>query len=160
MRTFGIFGTAGLLCAAALGQTLKAPVSEAKVQEPQVFAVQLESPQGKAPTALQWELAIPPVLEVAPADITAGKAAESAGKSVSCAAKPGKTSTAEPLRFACILAGGVKPIDNGVVASVRYRVRTATDGAPIRVGIENILAVFLDLREFKLPNIDAVIRVR
>jgi len=148
------------LCAAAAGQTLKVPVSEAKVHGTGILVLNLESPQGKEPAALQWDLAVPPVVAIEPADIALGTAAEAAEKSVNCAVKSGKPSESGPVRYTCILAGGVHSISNGTIASVRYRVREATEGAPIRVGIENILAVFANLRPVALPDVDAVIRVQ
>ena len=138
---------------------MKVPLSEANVHSTGVLLLNLESPEGKAPTAMQWDLAVPSVLGIESADIKLGKAAETAGKSVNCGLKSGKSSGAGPVRYTCILAGGINPIGNGTVASVRYLVRMETNGAPIRVGIENILIVFSDLHHVTLPDIDAVIRV-
>ena len=46
----------------------------------------LESPEGKAPLALQWEFTFPPNVAVDLADIVAGSAAESAQKALTCRA--------------------------------------------------------------------------
>lgn len=159
MRRCGKLVVASWFCAAPLGgQTVSVPVSEAKVGHSSALVLNLE-PSGKGPTALQWEMLIPPVVRIDPAEVSIGKAAGAAGKSVRCEPKQPKASGEAPVRYTCILAGGINPIAAGAVASVRYRVLRATD-PPIRIAIENILAVFVDLHQVTLPNVDAVIRVR
>ena len=77
--------------AVLLGQSLSAPPSQTDAKTPGVFAVILASPPGKAPAALQWEFSVPAAVAIGTADITIGKAAESARKSLTCApghAKP------------------------------------------------------------------------
>ena len=57
----------------------------------------------------------------AAADVTIGKAAESALKSLTCAVRSSKAAGQRRFRYACILAGGRDPIGNGAIAIVQYR---------------------------------------
>ena len=97
------------------------------------------------------------MIAVKAADIPIGKAAESARKSLTCAAKPGRERIS---RYACILAGGQDPIGNGQIAVVQYQAQWDPKGTPIRVGIENILGVSADLKRIPIANVDAVIEIR
>jgi len=152
------FLAAGLLSAVVLaGQTLKVPPSETDRQKPGTFTVMLESPQSKAPAALQWEFTIPPAIAVDAKGITSGKAASSAGKSITCAKKPGGEGA---VRYACILAGGKGALGDGPIAVVQYHAAEDVGGAPIRVAIENVLGVSADLKRVTIPNTEAIIRIR
>jgi hypothetical protein len=82
----------------------------------------LESPQGKALSALQWEFTFPQNVVVDLADINAGSAAESAQKALTCMGAEQLKDTGKGSVYVCILAGGQKPIPNGPIAVVRYRV--------------------------------------
>lgn len=148
----------GVVSAALVaGQSLHVAPSETNIKTPGSFSVIIDSPQGKAPVALQWEFSIPPAIEVKIADITIGKAAEAAKKSVTCAAKaPGEGVT----RYACILAGGQDALGNGPIIVVRYRSKADVQGAPIRVAIENVLGVSADLKRIAIPSANAIIKIR
>ena len=56
------------------------------------------------------------------ADIIAGSAAESGQKALTCRAVGDAKEAGKSAVYACILAGGQKPIPNGPIAIVRYRV--------------------------------------
>jgi hypothetical protein len=149
---------AGTVSAAILSsQSLHVPPSSTGAKTPGSFSVMIDSPDGKAPVALQWEFSIPAAIAVETADITIGKVAESAKKSITCVAKSAKEGAA---RYACILAGGQNPLGNGETVVVRYRPKKDVQGAPIRVAIENVIAVSADLKPVSIPNADAIIRIR
>lgn len=97
------------------GQSLRVPPSQTELKTPGVFSLNIESSPDKAPVALQWEFSVPPAIAITAADITIGKAAQSAGKSLACATRPavGRLS-----RYVCILAGGQDPLGNGPIAVV------------------------------------------
>lgn len=143
-----------------LGQSLRVPPSQTDLKTPGIFSVTLDSPPGKAPVALQWEFSVPPVIEVTTADITIGKAAESARKSLTCAARSAKPAAQRSVRYACILAGGRDPIGNGPFVVVRYRAHWDPKGAPIRVTIENILGASVDLKRIPIPDVDVTINIQ
>lgn len=152
---------AGLLSAATFwGQTFHAAPSETDRKTPGSFAMDLESPQGKAPVALQWEYVVPPALTIQIADIKIGKAAESARKTLTCAMASKKASTRGETRYTCILAGGQEPIGNGPIAQVQYRAQADVEGAPIRVAIENVQGASADLKLMPMPNADVIVHIR
>src|ERR1700691_167344 len=92
--------------AIVFGQSLHVPPSRTDLNTPGVFSVALDSPPSKAPVALQWEISDPPAIAIGTSDITIGKAAESAGKSLTCAPRTAKPPLQRRTAYACILAGG------------------------------------------------------
>jgi hypothetical protein len=142
------------------GQSLLVPPSRTDLKTPGVFSVTIDSPPGKAPVALQWEFSIPPVIVISVADITVGKAAESARKSLTCATRPNKPAIQRRMRVACILAGGKDPIPNGAIAVIQYHAQWDVKGAQIRVAVENILGASVDLKSIPIPNVDEIIDIR
>jgi hypothetical protein len=142
------------------GQSLLVPPSRTDLKTPGTFEVTIDSPSGKAPVALQWEFSIPPVIVINIADITVGKAAESVRKGLTCATRSNKLTTHRRTTVACILAGGKDPIPNGPIARVQYHVQWDTQGAQIRVAVENILGVSIDLKPIPISKVDELIDVR
>jgi hypothetical protein len=149
-----------IFAAILFGQSLSAPPSHSDGKSPGIFSVILDSPPGKAPAALQWEFSVPAAIAIVPADITIGKAAQSAHKSLTCAARSSKPPVQRRLRYTCILAGGRDPIGNGSIAEVEYRPQWDVKGAPIRVTIENILGASADLKRIPMENVDARIEIQ
>lgn len=150
----------GLLCAAALwGQSLHVPPSSAHRKSHGSFAVFLDSTQGKAPVALQWEFQIPAAVKISAPDIVIGKSAEAAGKAITCAVRANPT-VAGGARYACILAGGVKPIADGNIAIVRYEVPAGRRRERVGVIIENVIGVSLDAKSTGIAGTTALITIR
>ena len=159
-RNFMIGRLLGLLCAVALwGQSLRVPPSSTHRKSHGSFAVFLDSPQGQAPVALQWEFQIPPAVKISTADIAVGKAAESAGKSLACAVRTGRQA-AGGTRYACILAGGVQPIPNGNIAVVRYEVPAGGRRERVGVILENAVGVSVEAKSTGIQGTTAVITIR
>lgn len=119
------------------------------------LAIALESRPHKAIAALQWNIFFPPALSVELTDIVAGSAAQSAGKSITCA-----KSAARGTKFACILAGGKKDIGNGTIAVIYFHLGSDVKGAPIRVPIDHVLGVTVDLKPVPMPSVDAIVSTR
>jgi hypothetical protein len=152
---------AGLFTAVLLsGQSLRVAPSQTARSMPGILTVDIESPLGKAPAALQWDIAIPPAILVRLADIRIGKAAEASHKTLSCAASVKKSAGFGGVRYTCILAGGDSPLENGPVAQLQYRLQTDVYGAPIRVAIENVLATSADLKSLTIESVNAIIHIR
>jgi hypothetical protein len=120
----------------------------------------LESQPGKAPVALQWEIAVPQAIAVQKTDIALGKAAESAQKTLTCAASSKKPIVPGTARYKCILAGGQSPLANGSLVEVHYRAQADVAGAPIRVAVENIMGVSADLKRITIPDVAGIIQIR
>jgi hypothetical protein len=154
--------SASMAAVVACGQSLRVIPSQTDLKTPGVFSLSMDSPSGKAPAALQWEFSVPPVIAISVADITVGQAAESAHKLLTCAIKTNKSPVQRRTRLACILAGGLAPIPNGPVAVVHYRVQWEVGGAPIRIGVENILGASADPKPtpIRIPGVDQIIEIR
>ena len=120
----------------------------------------LESPQGKAPLALQWEFTFPPQVVVDLADIVAGSAAESAEKALTCRGMEKTKGAGQGSVYGCILAGGQKPIPNGPVATVRYRVPAEIREIAEKVRVEKAVGVTADLKRVDLGGVQAAIIVK
>jgi len=142
------------------GQSLRVPPSTAEKNATGSFSISLDSPPGKAPVALQWDVAVPPALAIGTSDILIGRIAETVHKSLTCAQRPRKDGAKREVRYSCILAGGQEPIGNGPVATIRYRAQADVHGAPIRVAIENVLGVSKDLKRIDIPNVDALVKIQ
>jgi len=143
-----------LALTAGLGaQTLRVPSSKLG-HDGGIFTIFLESPDNKAPVALQWDFTVPAALSIKIEDVKAGDAAKGAGKSVVCA--PRKAS-ATPPRYTCILAGGTKAIPNGAIASVRYTAAENPGGAPIRVAIDSIIGTSKEAARIEIAATQAII---
>jgi hypothetical protein len=139
------------------GQSLRVPSSSTDRTTPGVFSVILESPLGKAPLSLQWEISASPAIAIGAADIGIGQAAESSVKFLTCAARAKELLR---MRYACILAGGQEPIKPGQIAIVHYRAQIDVRGAPIRVGIEKVLGASANSKKIEIQSVDAIIRIR
>jgi hypothetical protein len=125
-----------------------------------VAAVQLalDSSAGQEPLALQWELSYPsPKLGLEDGDLVTGSAASSTGKSLSCA---GRVESASEYVYRCILAGGLKPIPNGPVALINFRVRPNAKPGPATVRIRNAVAVSIDGKEAPIQPNEADVTIR
>jgi hypothetical protein len=141
------------------GQSLNVPPSRTDIKTPGAFSVTVDSPRGKEPVALQWDFSVPPAIAIRTVDITIGKAAESARKSLTCAAQATKPAMQRRMKYTCVLAGGQDAISNGPIAVVQYRAQWDVKGAPIRVAIENILGASADLKRIPIPSADAIIDI-
>jgi len=151
----------GMLCASALwGQFLRVSPTRKDRKGQGSFSVVLESPQDKAPVAMQWELQVPPAVAIAVADIMVGKAAEGAGKSLACAVMANQLRKDDGVRYKCILAGGINQMSSGAIAVVHYQVPAGGHRYPIRVAIESVVGVSLDLKSTAIVGATAIITNR
>jgi hypothetical protein len=120
----------------------------------------LESPPGKAPAALQWEFTFPPNVVVDLADIAAGSSAESAQKALTCRSIEKTKDAGQGSVYGCILAGGQKPIPNGPVAAVRYRVPLEIRQIAEKVRVGKAIGATADLKRVEFEGAQAVITVK
>jgi energy-converting hydrogenase Eha subunit A len=140
-----------------VAQTLQLSSAAASRGTSLVIEISLKSPQGKEPAALQWEATIPTAeLNLIDKEIAIGPAAKDAGKSVVCAVK-GKTDKA--LTSVCILAGGQRQIQNGVIAVLMLKVPLNAPIGPARIRVERAIAVSKDVIELPIKPIDTVVSV-
>jgi len=123
-----------------------------------VVRLELDSPGGQEPQALQWELSYPaPRLGIEDGDLIAGGVANAAGKSLMCA---GRVESAARYVYRCILAGGLKPIPNGAVAVINFRVRAHAELGAATVRISNALAIPIDGKEVSIQPNQADVTIR
>jgi hypothetical protein len=120
-------------------------------------SLSIRRPAGRSLAALQWEISFPSALAVDLSGIVAGSAAQSAGKSITCAKSFGGISRPLGSRFKCILAGGSKTIGNGPIAIVYFRFQSDVKGAPVRVAIDHVTGVTPDLKPIAISDLDAII---
>ncbi len=149
-----------LASAGAWAQTLLIPPSVVTRGGSGSLLLTLESPEGKAPLALQWEFTFPPNVVVDLADIAAGSAAESAQKALTCRAMERTKDGGQGSVYGCILAGGQKPIRNGPVAIVRYRVPPEIRQVAEKVRVGKAIGVTADLKSVELEGTQATITVK
>ena len=143
---------------ALFAQTLELSSAAASRGTRVVIEISLKSPQGKEPAALQWESTIPTAeLSLIDNEIAVGPAAKEAGKSVTCAVK-GKTD--KTLTSVCILAGGGRQIQNGVIALLMLKVPQEAPIGPARIQVARAIAVSRDVTEVPIRPIETVVSIR
>jgi len=109
--------------ATLLAQNLRISSATAVRGEMVALEISLDSAPGKEPVALQWDVTIPAgQLSFVEHDPPAGPAARAADKSMACVVKLLKLKDADKFTLVCIVAGGLKPIPNGLVALLRLQV--------------------------------------
>jgi hypothetical protein len=140
-------------------QTLLIPPSMVRRGGSGSLLLTLASPDGKAPVALQWEFNFPPSVVVDAADIASGSAAESTQKTLTCSAVKTKDG-AQGSTFECILAGGQRPLQNGPIAIVLYRVPVEVRQIAEKVRVTKALGVTADLKSVELKSTQAAITVK
>jgi hypothetical protein len=147
----------GLVCFGLLAASLHLPAQSFSLSSTSAapgdarlsFAISLKSPRERMPVALQWELLLPQTLPgVSQPEVSLAAAARKAGKSVTCAGMPGE---AGALRLKCILAGGVTPITDGPVASLRLA--PGTFKGSVRIRLERGFAVMPDASEIPIKPV-------
>ena len=139
-----------VLCSPLVAQTFQIVPSTAPRGGTGSLLITLISPAGKEPVAMQWKIMLGTEVTAAVEDIKAGDAATTADKAVVCAAvtKP----VQESLTYNCILAGGVKPIANGTIFLVKYKVKQKTIPQTLAVRISDGIAVLQHSDQLQKTN--------
>lgn len=155
-RGFGL----ALASTSLWAQTLSIPPSLVTRGSPGSLLLTLQSPPEKAAAALQWEFTFPPNVAVELADITVGSAAASAEKSITCRARGNAKDAGQGSVYACILAGGLKPIPNGPIALVRYRVPMEIKQIAEKVQAGKAVGATVDLKSIEFAPAQGTIVVK
>jgi hypothetical protein len=149
-----------LLPATLLAQTLEFSSAGAPGGGRVTLEVALRSPAGKAPLALQWETTIPAgQLSLVDRNLPPGPALQATEKSLNCSVRVAKTKGSAEFTSVCIIAGGLAPIPDGVVALLRIQVAPDAPTGFHRLRVEGI-AVARDLKETPLKVTEPVVTVR
>ena len=159
-RVYLARGVVLLLAVSLKAQVLLLPPSVVRHGASGTLLLTLQSPPGKAPLALQWEITFPQNVAVDLEDMVAGSAAQSAEKLLTCRAFEKTKEAAEGSVYGCILAGGEKPIPNGPVAIVRYRVPSEIRQISGKVRVGKALGVTADIKKIEIEGVQAAIVVK
>jgi hypothetical protein len=120
--------------------------------------LEIASPPGREPAALQWEFSVPDALLIEAENATAGKAAQNARKAIQCRMQVNLQS--EKNRFyRCILIGGVDRIRNGPVAILKYSAQPETKAGRYGIDVVRAFAVSGDAKKAPLLDVSAGIEI-
>ena len=155
MTMQAFFVAALLSCGELTAQTVSFSITSAQDRLSGSILLKLDSPAGKSPVALQWKFRFPPSIVVEASDLVAGSAAEAADKMLTCVAETAKR-YAETV-FRCILIGGQKPISDGSVATVHYRITRKRVRNSDKVTAQDILGVGPDTKPIPIPNAEVTL---
>jgi hypothetical protein len=122
------------------------------------LGVALDGAEALQPLALQFEIQYAPKnLELDFANSTAGDAAKSAGKNLTCAGRWKKQPNSYLVK--CIVAGSKEPMRNGKVALLRFKVPLSAEYGKHKVSVEDAQAVTPAVKAVKLKKSEGVITV-
>jgi hypothetical protein len=153
MRSLGV-----IFCALPLlGQSVRVSSGSGAPGAKLAIEMALDSPSGKEPLALQWEVVFPgEALKLDGTGPVAGPAAQAVGKSLTCAPKK---ATPGLSKWACILAGGQKPIGNGVVAVLRFEIPAHAHAGSQPIVVDNVLGVSAALKKAPMSRAEGAVTV-
>lgn len=142
-----------LICAASVvGQAPVRPVTKAP-GDTVTLEIWAKSLPKRAPVALHWDVVFPAQLVEITDHGRPGSAAEKSGKSLHCKAR-------NSYAYACVLAGGEKPIADGLVAVFHFKVRPKAPAGTIALRVEQAVATTADSKAVSLANTQANIVIR
>jgi hypothetical protein len=142
----------------AAGQSLGLSSAAASQGGRVAIELSLKSPAGKEPAALQWETSVPTAkLSLMDENLLVGPAAQEADKSLSCSVTK---KTVEAYTSVCILAGGQKPIQNGVVALLRLRILPKATPGTARIRVVGGTAVSSNLKSIPIAPTETMVVIR
>ena len=104
------------------------------------------------PTVLKWELTFPAQL-LESSEFEIAGAAKDSGKSLTCSLR-------QPYTYVCVLAGGQAPIENGRIATFRFKVRPDARAGTAAVRIDHVEGATVDLRPLKFLGSESRIEIR
>jgi hypothetical protein len=120
--------------------------------------LEIASPPGKEPAALQWDFSLPDALLIDADGATPGKAGQSARKAIQCRMQVNPQGEKNRL-FRCILIGGVDRIRNGPVAILKYSARPETKAGKYGIDVVRAFAVSVDAKKAPIPDVSAGIEI-
>jgi hypothetical protein len=144
------FALAGL---PVVGQALHVSSVSGSSGEKISVVISLSSPVRESPDTLKWETIFPAQLLEVAGSPEAGSAAKESGKSLTCTQR-------ERYSYVCILAGGQKPIANGLIARFAFRIRTDAHPGTANIRISKVEAVTNELKTLKVSGGDGKLDVR
>jgi hypothetical protein len=148
--TLGLF----TISAVVFGQDLRISSASAAPGREVRIEVSLESPPGKEPVALQWEMIFPSQLLDPQGDgPEIGGAEGKSDKSVACALQ-------KPYSYTCVLFGGQKPIANDLKIIFNFKIRSDARLGPTAIRIQKAEAATADFRRSALKDAEGTLTIR
>jgi len=143
-----------LIATAASAQTLTIrPVRISPGAEFQL-EISIASPAGKAAAILKWDTIFPAqLLDVVGSGPEAGKAGKDSGKAIACAMQ-------KPYSYTCVLFGGMKPIADGVIATIRFKVHADAPSGKTAIRVQKIDAATVDAKSFTMPDAEGPVEIQ
>jgi hypothetical protein len=120
--------------------------------------LEIASPPGKEPAALQWDFSVPDALLIDAGSAAPGKAGKSGGKAIQCRMQFNLQSEKKSF-WRCILIGGVNRIPNGPVAILKYSARPETKAGKYGIDVVRAFAVSVDAKKAALQDASAGIEI-
>jgi len=141
------------------GQELRMSLPEIPRGKAGSVSIRLASPAGKKPAALQWDLFfIPRQISIQDNDWALGDAANAAGKKLTCVRQLRKNP--ETYSYRCLVAGGEKPIGDGVVAVLKISVPQGAAGGQAELRLENALGASREAGSLRIEPTRGDVKIR
>ncbi len=140
-----------LVPVALYGQSLQVQPEPAADGHSGTVVLRLDSPSGKEPVALQWDLEFAATaVHLDFANLTAGEAAKTAGKSTACSLI--SREKRDRFRYRCILAGGVSVLASGPVVRIPYSAEQNGKPGHYPLKLKNGLSVSKSLKKDQMKD--------
>ncbi|MBZ5575255.1 MAG: hypothetical protein LAP40_01690 [Acidobacteriia bacterium] len=127
------------------------PVTKAPGDEV-TLEVSATSQPANAPIVLKWDVIFPAqVMDLETVD--PGSAATHSGKSLQCTAR-------KPYLYACVLSGGQNPIENGLIVTYRFKIKSTAPAGSTTLRVENAESTTADSKKWTLNPTGTIVIVR
>jgi hypothetical protein len=141
-------------CLPILGQASNVSSVTKAPGEMVTLEISADSQPSRAPVLLKWEVVFPAqLMEMEGNAPELGKAAMDAGKSIQCTAR-------KPYAYVCTLAGGQKPIGDGLIARYHFKIRTTAAAGTATLRIERAVATSVDSKVATLNDTEVIVIIK
>jgi hypothetical protein len=122
-------------------------------------SIELKSPAGRAPVALQWELQFPArQVQIEDTGWSAGPDAQTAGKQLVCIRQLRREP--ESYSYRCVLAGGQNALKDGVMAVVKFRIAQSASPGNAVLSLADVLGTSAKPEKIPVKSSDTVLTIR
>jgi len=141
-------------CLPVLGQTPRASSVTKAPGETVTLDISVNSQPSTAPVALKWEVVFPArLMEMESDGAQISSAARDAGKSLQC-------TVLRSYSYVCTLSGGQRPIPNGPVASLHFKILATAEAGRTTLRVERAEATTVDSRIENVNNTESVVIIQ
>jgi hypothetical protein len=114
--------------------------------------ISANSDSERAPIELKWDVVYPAQVMDMETD-NAGPAAMDSGKSLQCIAR-------RSYAYVCVLSGGQNPIQDGLVAIYRFKIKPSAQAGVTKLRIENAESTTKESKKWALKSTEAIVVIR